>query len=205
LLPWLNAPLSDSGKLQLLIEKLAEIVASGHKVVIFSQFVTLLNRVRSALDAHYPELPRYEITGMTVDRQKPVQQFQTAQGAAAMLVSLKAAGTGITLHAADYVFLLDPWWNPAVEDQAIDRVHRIGQTNTVFVYRMVTAGTIEERIQTLKVEKKQLFNQVVGGTTGDFEWTTHFSSLNSLIQLSALETGEAELLNTVVAVPPPGA
>ncbi len=205
LLPWLNAPLSDSGKLQLLIEKLAEIVASGHKVVIFSQFVTLLNRVRSALDAHYPELPRYEITGMTVDRQKPVQQFQAAQGAAAMLVSLKAAGTGITLHAADYVFLLDPWWNPAVEDQAIDRVHRIGQTNTVFVYRMVTAGTIEERIQTLKVEKKQLFNQVVGGTTGDFEWTTHFSSLNSLIQLSALETGETELLNTVVAVPPPGA
>ncbi len=202
LLPWLNSPLTDSGKLQLLIEKLAEVVTSGHKVVIFSQFVTLLNRVRAALDQHYPDLPRYEITGMTVDRQKPVQQFQTAQGAAAMLVSLKAAGTGITLHAADYVFLLDPWWNPAVEDQAIDRVHRIGQTNTVFVYRMVTAGTIEERIQALKVEKKQLFNQVVAGTTGDFEWTKHFNSLNSLIQLSAVETGEAEQLNAVVAVPP---
>ncbi len=203
LLPWLNAPLTDSGKLQLLIEKLAEVVTSGHKVVIFSQFVTLLNRVRTALDHHYPDLPRYEITGMTVDRQKPVRDFQTAAGAAVMLVSLKAAGTGITLHAADYVFLLDPWWNPAVEDQAIDRVHRIGQTNTVFVYRMVTAGTIEERIQALKVEKKQLFNQVVGGTTGDFEWTKHFSSLNSLIQLSAVETGEAEQLNAVVAVPEP--
>jgi SNF2 family DNA or RNA helicase len=203
LLPWLNAPLTDSGKLQLLIEKLAEVVTSGHKVVIFSQFVTLLNRVRTALDQHYPDLPRYEITGMTVDRQKPVRDFQTASGAAVMLVSLKAAGTGITLHAADYVFLLDPWWNPAVEDQAIDRVHRIGQTNTVFVYRMVTAGTIEERIQALKVEKKQLFNQVVGGTTGDFEWTKHFSSLNSLIQLSAVETGEAEQLNAVVAGPPP--
>jgi superfamily II DNA or RNA helicase len=205
LLPWLDTPLTDSGKLQLLIEKLGEIVGSGHKVVIFSQFVTLLNRVRTALDQHYPELPRYEITGMTVDRQKPVQQFQTAIGAAAMLVSLKAAGTGITLHAADYVFLLDPWWNPAVEDQAIDRVHRLGQTNTVFVYRMVTVGTIEERIQALKVEKKQLFNQVVGGATGDFEWTKHFSSLNSLIQLSALETGEAELLNAAVAPPAPGA
>ena len=203
LLPWLNSPLSDSGKLELLIEKLAEIVSSGHKVVIFSQFVTLLNRVRSALDAHYPDLPRYEITGMTVDRQKPVQQFQTAQGSAVMLVSLKAAGTGITLHAADYVFLLDPWWNPAVEDQAIDRVHRIGQTNTVFVYRMVTAGTIEERIQALKVEKKQLFNQVIDGTSGDFEWTKHFSSLNSLIQLSAVETGESELLHAVVSPPPP--
>jgi len=201
LLPWLNSPLSDSGKLVLLIEKLAEIVSSGHKVVIFSQFVTLLNRVRSALDAHYPDLPRYEITGMTVDRQKPVQQFQTAQGAAVMLVSLKAAGTGITLHAADYVFLLDPWWNPAVEDQAIDRVHRIGQTNTVFVYRMVTGGTIEERIQALKVEKKQLFNQVIDGASGDFEWTKHFSSLNSLIQLSAVETSESELLQTVVAPP----
>jgi SNF2 family DNA or RNA helicase len=127
-----------------------------------------------------------------VDRQKPVKDFQSAAGAAAMLVSLKAAGTGITLHAADYVFLLDPWWNPAVEDQAIDRVHRIGQTNTVFVYRMITAGTIEERIQALKGEKKQLFQQVVGGHSGDFEWTKHFSSLNSLIQLTALEAAEPE-------------
>jgi SNF2 family DNA or RNA helicase len=143
---------------------------------------------------------------MTVDRQKPVKDFQSAQGAAAMLVSLKAAGTGITLHAADYVFLLDPWWNPAVEDQAIDRVHRIGQTNTVFVYRMVTAGTIEERIQVLKGEKKQLFNQVVGGHGGDFEWTKHFSSLNSLIQLSALEATEPKqvtvLAPLVVSVTP---
>jgi SNF2 family DNA or RNA helicase len=192
LLPWLNAPLSDSGKLQLLIEKLQEVVSSGHKVVIFSQFVTLLDRVRSALEAHYPDLPRYEITGMTLDRQKPVKDFQTAAGAAVMLVSLKAAGTGITLHAADYVFLLDPWWNPAVEDQAIDRVHRIGQTNTVFVYRMVTAGTIEERIQALKADKKALFDQLVGHGTGDFEWSKHFSSLNSLIQLTATVNETAE-------------
>jgi hypothetical protein len=85
-----------------------------------------------------------------------------------MLVSLKAAGTGITLHAADYVFLLDPWWNPAVEAQAVDRVHRIGQTNTVFVYRMITAGTIEERIQALKASKKDLFDKLVGGLGGDF-------------------------------------
>lgn len=192
LLPWQNLPLSDSGKLQLLIEKLQEVVSSGHKVVIFSQFVTLLDRVRSALAAHYPDLQRFEITGMTVDRQKPVQQFQTAAGAAVMLVSLKAAGTGITLHAADYVFLLDPWWNPAVEDQAIDRVHRIGQTNTVFVYRMVTAGTIEERIQALKADKKALFDQIVGGHADDFEWTKHFSSLNSLIQLTAVAAESAE-------------
>jgi superfamily II DNA or RNA helicase len=185
MLPWLRAPLSDSGKINLLIEKLAEVVGSGHKVVIFSQFVLLLGRVREALIQSFPDLPRYELTGMTLDRQKPVQEFQGAPGAAAMLVSLKAAGTGITLHAADYVFLLDPWWNPAVEAQAVDRVHRIGQTNTVFVYRMVTAGTVEERIQALKASKKDLFERLVDGLGGDFDLSRHFTSLRSLVQLTA--------------------
>jgi len=184
MLPWLKSPLSDSGKINLLVEKLAEVIGSGHKVVIFSQFVMLLDRVRAALVQNFPDLPRYELTGMTLDRLKPVQQFQNAPGAAAMLVSLKAAGTGITLHAADYVFLLDPWWNPAVEAQAIDRVHRIGQTNTVFVYRLVTAGTIEERIQALKEEKKDLFDKLIGGLGGDFDLSQHFSSLRGLVQLT---------------------
>lgn len=185
MLPWLDAPLSDSGKLNLLVEKLAEIIGSGHKVVIFSQFVMLLDRVKAALAEKFPELPRFELTGMTLDRQKPVQGFQHAPGAAAMLVSLKAAGTGITLHAADYVFLLDPWWNPAVEAQAVDRVHRIGQRRTVFVYRLVTAGTIEERIQALKTAKKDLFDKVVGGLGGDFDLSRHFHSLQELVQLTA--------------------
>jgi SNF2 family DNA or RNA helicase len=185
MLPWRKSPLTDSGKINLLIEKLAEVVGSGHKVVIFSQFVMLLDRVREALAQHFPELPRFELTGMTLDRLKPVQQFQTATGAAAMLVSLKAAGTGITLHAADYVFLLDPWWNPAVEAQAVDRVHRIGQTSTVFVYRMVTAGTIEERIQALKADKNDLFDKLIGGLGGDFDLSQHFSSLRGLVQLTA--------------------
>jgi SNF2 family DNA or RNA helicase len=144
----------------------------------------LLDRVRAALIQNFPDLPRYELTGMTLDRLKPVQAFQGAPGAAAMLVSLKAAGTGITLHAADYVFLLDPWWNPAVEAQAVDRVHRIGQTNTVFVYRMVTAGTVEERIQALKASKKDLFDKLVGGLGGDFDLSQHFSSMKSLVQLT---------------------
>jgi len=185
LLPWREAPLSDSGKLMLLIEKLADVIESGRKVVIFSQFVKLLDRVKAALDVHYPLLPRFELTGGTLDRQRPVQEFQTAIGAAAMLVSLKAAGTGITLHAADYVFLLDPWWNPAVEAQAIDRVHRIGQINTVFVYRMVTAGTIEERIQDLKAEKRELFDKLLGGPGGggDIDLGAHFASLRSLVEL----------------------
>jgi superfamily II DNA or RNA helicase len=185
MLPWLKSPLSDSGKINLLVEKLAEVVGSGHKVVIFSQFVMLLDRVREALVKNFPDLPRYELTGMTLDRLKPVQGFQGAPGAAVMLVSLKAAGTGITLHAADYVFLLDPWWNPAVEAQAVDRVHRIGQKSTVFVYRMVTAGTIEERIQALKASKKDLFDKLIGGLGGDFDLSQHFTSLRGLVQLTA--------------------
>jgi len=185
MLPWRKAPLTDSGKINLLVEKLTEVVGSGHKAVIFSQFVMLLDRVREALTASFPDLARFELTGMTLDRQKPVQSFQNAPGAAVMLVSLKAAGTGITLHAADYVFLLDPWWNPAVEAQAVDRVHRIGQTNTVFVYRMVTAGTIEERIQALKASKKDLFDRLIGGLGGDFDLSQHFSSLRSLVALTA--------------------
>ena len=189
LLPWLKAPVTESGKLNLLVEKLAEVVSSGHKAVVFSQFVMFLNRVREAFAVNFPDLPRFELTGMTLDRQKPVQAFQNTSGAAVMLVSLKAAGTGITLHAADYVFLLDPWWNPAVEMQAVDRVHRIGQTNTVFVYRMVTAGTIEERIQALKAGKKMLFDRVVGDMSGDFDLSRHFQSLRTLIELS---TPEAE-------------
>jgi SNF2 family DNA or RNA helicase len=192
MLPWLKAPLSDSGKINLLVEKLAEIVGNGHKVVIFSQFVMLLDRVRAALIQNFPELPRFELTGMTLDRLKPVQAFQGATGAAAMLVSLKAAGTGITLHAADYVFLLDPWWNPAVEAQAVDRVHRIGQTNTVFVYRMVTAGTVEERIQALKASKKDLFDRLVGGLGGDFDLSQHFTSMKSLVQLTAAAEQEQQ-------------
>jgi SNF2 family DNA or RNA helicase len=192
MLPWRKSPLADSGKITLLMEKLAEIVASGHKVVIFSQFVMLLNRVRAAMVAQFPDLARFELTGMTLDRQKPVASFQNAPGAAAMLVSLKAAGTGITLHAADYVFLLDPWWNPAVEAQAVDRVHRIGQTNTVFVYRMVTSGTIEERIQALKADKKDLFDKLIGGLGGDFDLSQHFTSLQSLVQLTAQADQEPE-------------
>jgi hypothetical protein len=191
MLPWRKSPLSDSGKITLLVEKLTEILASKHKVVIFSQFVMLLDRVKEALTQQFPDLPRYELTGMTLDRLKPVQSFQAAEGAAAMLVSLKAAGTGITLHAADYVFLLDPWWNPAVEAQAVDRVHRLGQKSTVFVYRMVTAGTIEERIEALKASKKNLFNQVMDGHGGDFDLTQHFVSLRELVQLTGAQE-EAE-------------
>jgi len=102
-----------------------------------------------------------------------------------MLVSLKAGGSGITLNAADYVFLMDPWWNPAVENQAIDRVHRIGQENRVFVYRMIAKGTIEEKIQELKRDKQELFESIVqDSSTGADALAKQFKSLESLLILS---------------------
>jgi SNF2 family DNA or RNA helicase len=202
LLPWLKADPSASGKLNLLVERLGEVVSSGHKVVIFSQFVTFLDRVDAVLAEKFPDVPRFELTGATLDRQKPVQDFQKLDGAGFMLVSLKAAGTGITLHAADYVFLLDPWWNPSVEEQAVGRVHRIGQTRTVFVYRMVTQGTIEERIQALKAEKKQLFRRIIEGVSGDLDLSQHFSSLHQLIELAAEMAEPAELADLVEPIDP---
>jgi SNF2 family DNA or RNA helicase len=173
----------NSGKLNVLAERLDEVIAGGHKVVIFSQFVSLLRRARSLIEARFPGLALWELTGQTLDREKPVESFQTASGAGIMLVSLRAGGTGITLHAADYVFLLDPWWNPAVEDQAIDRVHRLGQDRTVFVYRMIAVGTIEERIQRLKAEKRALFDRVVGDLADLTDIQSFFRSLSDLVDL----------------------
>lgn len=173
-----------SGKISALLERAQEIIDNGGKMVVFSQFVMLLERVQRALRERFPETPQFMLTGKTLDRETPVQAFQTANGPAIFLVSLRAGGTGLTLHSAEYVFLLDPWWNPAVEEQAIDRVHRIGQQKRVFVYRMVSAGTVEERIEKLKQQKRELFNALVGGIPDMSDWAQHFPSLESLIELS---------------------
>ncbi len=185
LLPWVSAELEDSGKLMVLLEKLIEVLGTGHKVVVFSQFVRFLERIKKLIQMSFPELPLFELTGATRDREAPVQGFQSSKDTAAMLVSLRAGGSGITLNAADYVFLMDPWWNPAVENQAIDRVHRIGQENTVFVYRMIAKGTIEERIQDLKRDKQELFESIVkNSSTGADELARQFKSLEALLILS---------------------
>ena len=184
LLPWMKADLSHSGKIGFLLSKAGEVLAGGHKVVIFSQFTTLLRRVRQGFEQQLPEIPIYELTGKTLDRARPIADFQEAEGAGVILVSLRAGGTGITLHAADYVFILDPWWNPAVEDQAVDRVHRIGQNRTVFVYRMITEGTIEERIGRLKSAKRELFDQLVGGLDDMSDFRHYFRTLSDLIALT---------------------
>ena len=113
-----------------------------------------------------------------------VRGFQKGKGSAVIFVSLRAGGTGITLHAADYVFLLDPWWNPAVEKQAVDRVHRIGQDKTVFVYRMIAAGTIEERIQELKADKELTFRELIGALESKLKDREEpFRNLRNLLEL----------------------
>ena len=186
-----GCPSAHSGKVTLLVSKLAEVAANGSKAVVFSQFVSLIERVKKALARDLPNLPIFELTGETKDRSAPVERFKDTKGPALFLASLKAGGTGITLNTAEYVFLLDPWWNPAVEAQAVDRVHRIGQKNSVFIYRMIAPGTVEERIEELKQEKRELFSAVVGDIPDMTDWTRHFSSLDALIRLSDSPAAEA--------------
>lgn len=185
LIPKVNADILQSGKIQILLTRLEEALEGdgARKVVIFSQFVRLLKRLKPLLKKTFPKVALLELSGETKDRAKPVATFQQAKGPAVILVSLRAGGTGITLHAADYVFLLDPWWNPAVENQAVDRVHRIGQDRRVFVYRMITQGTIEERIQQLKKEKRELFENTLGHLGSAKDLAEHFGDLEELAKL----------------------
>jgi len=185
LIPDLDIDPMQSGKIQMLLTKLCEALtgAGARKVVIFSQFVQLLKRVKPLIQEEFPDVDILELTGQTKDRAKPVEEFQQKAGPAVILVSLRAGGSGITLHAADYVFLLDPWWNPAVESQAVDRVHRIGQRKRVFVYRMITQGTIEARIQHLKAEKRELFESTLGNLGSAQDLREHFTDLQELAKL----------------------
>jgi superfamily II DNA or RNA helicase len=185
LIPDVNAGILQSGKIQMLLTRLEEALSGdgARKVVIFSQFVSLLKRLKPLLKTSFPKVALIELSGETKDRAKPVEIFQNTIDPAVILVSLRAGGTGITLHAADYVFLLDPWWNPAVENQAVDRVHRIGQDRRVFVYRMITQGTIEERIQHLKKEKRELFENTLGHLGSAKDLAEHFCDLEDLAKL----------------------
>lgn len=185
LVPEVQADILQSGKIQMLLTRLEEALGGdgARKVVIFSQFVGLLKRLKPLLKKTFPKVALLELSGETKDRAKPVDTFQEVKGPAIILVSLRAGGTGITLHAADYVFLLDPWWNPAVESQAVDRVHRIGQDRRVFVYRMITEGTIEARIQHLKKEKRELFENTLGHLGSAKDLAEHFGDLEELAKL----------------------
>ena len=185
LIPDVNADIQQSGKIQILLTRLEEALSGdgARKVVIFSQFLSLLKRLKPLLKTAFPKVALLELSGETKERAKPVETFQNTKEPAVILVSLRAGGTGITLHAADFVFLLDPWWNPAVEEQAVDRVHRIGQDRRVFVYRMITQGTIEERIQQLKKEKRELFENALGHLGSAKDLAEHFVDLEELAKL----------------------
>jgi len=149
-----------SAKLDLLVEHLEEITAEGHRALVFSQFTSFLTRVRARLAAE--DIGATYLDGSTRDRAGVINEFR-AGGAPVFLISLKAGGVGLTLTEADYVFVLDPWWNPAAEAQAVDRAHRIGQTAHVHVYRLVATDTIEEKVMELKGRKAELFSQVIDG------------------------------------------
>jgi len=155
---------THSSKLEVLRENLEESVAEGHKALVFSQWTTLLDRVELVLrDA---ELPFVRLDGSTRDRASVVAQFQSESGPPVMIVSLRAGGTGLNLTAADSVFILDPWWNPAVEEQAADRAHRIGQTRPVMIYRLVARDTVEERVLALQAAKRSLAEAALGTAGG---------------------------------------
>ncbi|MCH7401510.1 SNF2-related protein [Belliella kenyensis] len=149
----------DSGKLEDVIHMLRETASEGHKVLVFSQFVRHLGIVKEFLDEE--KIPYAYLDGTTKDRQAQVKSFQENEDVKIFLISLKAGGVGLNLTKAEYVFLLDPWWNPAVEAQAIDRAHRIGQENKVIIYKFITRNSVEEKIMALQERKKALAGELI--------------------------------------------
>lgn len=159
---------SASGKFEYLMELLPDMVETGRRVIIFSQFVEMLDLIAEALTRE--GLPFLKLTGQTKDRETPVARFQAGE-VPIFLISLRAGGVGLTLTAADTVIHYDPWWNPAVEAQATDRAHRIGQDKTVFVYKLIASGTVEEKMVELQARKKALVDGVLEGTAAGLAFT----------------------------------
>jgi len=150
---------SESGKFNEIYRCLKNLVAENHKVLIFSSFVKHLELLQTKIESK--DWKYSKLTGKTVDRQEVIRQFQEDPDNHIFLISLKAGGVGLNLTSADYVFIIDPWWNPAAENQAINRAHRIGQDKKVFVYRFITEDSIEEKIQTLKSKKSALAEKFI--------------------------------------------
>jgi SNF2 family DNA or RNA helicase len=153
-----------SAKFDVLIPRLGEVIEEGHKALVFSQFTSFLALLRPRLEAL--GIPYEYLDGRTRDRAARVDRFQTDPKCRVFLISLKAGGLGLNLTAAEYVFLLDPWWNPAVEAQAIDRAHRIGQARHVFAYRLLARDTVEEKVAELQQSKRQLADAILSADAG---------------------------------------
>ena len=154
-------PASTSGKLELFGELLEEVIDGGHRLLVFSQFVGMLALLKERLEAE--KIDYCYLDGSTVNRAAVVERFQTQATIPVFLISLKAGGVGLNLTGADTVIHFDPWWNPAVEDQATDRAHRIGQTKVVTSYKLITRDTVEEKILTLQNRKRSVINATIGG------------------------------------------
>ena len=158
-----TSPAVKSAKLELLLEMLDELLEEGRSILVFSQFTSMLALIEAELMER--KIKYVKLTGETRDRETPVKKFQGGD-VKLFLISLKAGGTGLTLTAADTVIHYDPWWNPAVENQATDRAHRIGQTKPVFVYKLVARGTVEEKIVAMQAGKAALAAGILSGETG---------------------------------------
>jgi SNF2 family DNA or RNA helicase len=150
----------ESAKMNALFYLLDQLKSEGHKVLVFSQFVTMLDLIKARLEEE--KRPFEYLTGQTKNRQEVIDRFQTSDEPTVFLLSLKAGGSGLNLTAASYVVLYDPWWNPAVENQAIDRTHRIGQKNKVIAYRLLMRDSVEEKIRVLQEQKMSLVTGVLG-------------------------------------------
>jgi SNF2 family DNA or RNA helicase len=148
-----------SAKLDTLLAQLEQVREEGHKALVFSQFTSLLAIVRDRLERD--QVAYAYLDGRTREREARVEEFQNDPKIKLFLISLKAGGLGLNLHAAEYVYLLDPWWNPAVEAQAIDRAHRIGQTRQVFAYRLIARDTVEEKVLELQKNKRDLADAII--------------------------------------------
>jgi len=146
-----------SAKLQMLMEILPEMIEEGRRVLLFSQFTSMLKLIEQEVSRH--QIAYVKLTGQTQNRQTPIESFQNGE-VPLFLISLKAGGVGLNLTAADTVIHYDPWWNPAAETQATDRAHRIGQDKAVFVYKLITEGTVEEKILELQERKRELANAI---------------------------------------------
>src|SRR5690606_9461189 len=149
----------SSGKFDTVVEMLQSIIAEHHKVLIFSQFVKHLQVFRDYFDRE--KITYAYLDGSTKNRADAVNTFKETENIQIFLISIKAGGVGLNLTEADYVFILDPWWNPAVEQQAIDRSHRIGQTKNVFIYKFISKDTVEEKILALQGQKKSLSTSLI--------------------------------------------
>ena len=169
----------ESGKFENVIHTLDHILANGHKVLVFSQFVRQLDIYRKHFDK---EGIRYAyLDGQTRNRSEVVDSFKQQKDIQLFLISLKAGGVGLNLTEADYVFMLDPWWNPAVEQQAIDRTHRIGQQKNVFIYKFISKNTVEEKILALQDRKKKVAQALI--TTEDhFEKSLSAADIEELLR-----------------------